>query len=142
MLSAYCAENWKSFRQLFEDKSGCIVIEFDSSQAEQEGDVTTFMNQMSRTHRIVQEFKLRKDATRWGVVDGSKPTAVFYVFWPPWVHHTTETPAHLAGPLPRATKLLWESRPALPVDRVPFLLSNSGLFDGAYNKRVDEKTFR
>jgi len=50
-----------------------------------DGDITSYMNQLFRTHEVVSDFKLRRDSTRWGVMERTVPT-VYYVFVPPWVH--------------------------------------------------------
>jgi hypothetical protein len=67
-----------------------------------DGDITSYMNQLFRTHEVVSDFKLRRDSTRWGVMERTVPT-VYYVFVPPWVHarivHPLRTFAALApGP--------------------------------------------
>jgi hypothetical protein len=142
-LSAYCAQNWPlSFSQLFEDDTGCIAVVFDTKRAEQEGDVTAFMGQMALTHDTVLEFKLHRDATRWGLLDDAMIYA-YYVFWPPWVAHERPVPDHLKGQVPRPRKLLWESNPPLPSTRVPFTLDQPNcIFDGLFVKGTDEKTFQ
>lgn len=142
-LSRFFSENWPmSFRRLFEDASGCVVVVFDYHQAEQEGDMTSFMNHTAKTHAAAVEFQLAKDSTRWGVMEGTEPH-VYFVFWPPWTRHRARVPDHLTGPAPRPTKLMWESSPPLPVHRVPHVLGNANcLFDQGYQKRVSEQTFR
>ena len=142
-IGKYCMDNWpNSFRRLFEDKTGCLVIEFDAHAAEEEGDLTTFMNHMAKDHITVLEFQLTRDPTKWGLItEGGDDPGAYYVMWPPWVSHRISAPEHLSGPIPQATKLLWESRPPLPADRLPFVVGRP--FDGKeYIKRVDEKTFR
>jgi hypothetical protein len=97
---------------------------------------------MAKTHITVVEFQLKRDPTKWGVVaDGGESPGAFFVFWPPWVYHRVSPPEHLSGPIPQTTKLLWVSRPPLPVDRVPFIVGNKP-FAQQYIKRIDEQTFR
>jgi hypothetical protein len=55
------------------------------AQKMRDGDITSYMNQLFRTHAVVSDFKLRRDSTRWGVMERTVPT-VYYVFVPPWVH--------------------------------------------------------
>jgi len=141
-LSEYCAQNWPlSFSQLFEDESGCVVAVFDTHKAEQEGDLTAFMAQMAATHDTVVDFKLLRDASRWGLLDDAGVLA-YYVFWPPWVAHRQAVPEHLKGQVPRTSKLLWESDPPMPSSRVPFTMDQPNcIFDGVFVKGSMERTF-
>lgn len=94
--------------QVFEDAPGCIVASFDRERVAQEGDVTSYMNQHQRIDATVQDFRLVKDTTQWGLLappDESAPSggawAVFYVYWPPWAARPKVIPPHLAGPRPK-----------------------------------------
>ena len=77
--------------------------------------MTTYMNHMFRTNETVNTFNLRKDATRWGVVETGSP-GLYYVFIPPWVHVTPNL-ENVAGGAAEEPGMM---EPALISGRVPF----------------------
>lgn len=79
--------------QVFEDRSGAVVVSFDRRRALAEGDLPTYMQNLVKSHWLVAEYSLVKDGTQWGLVD-DETQSVFYLMWPPWVRH------RFVGPLP------------------------------------------
>ena len=68
-LTKTLKEDWpECFARCTEDADGCIQVCFH--QGKIVGDVTTYMNHFFRTNIDVQQYALRKDPTRWGVVIG------------------------------------------------------------------------
>lgn len=81
------SDDWPTgFLQIFEDKSGGIVMSFDKNRAVAEGDLSSYMNQLSKVNNHVLSYGLTKDSTQWGMVD-EDTQSVFFVFWAPWVRH-------------------------------------------------------
>jgi hypothetical protein len=118
--------------QVFEDRTGALVMCFDRSQAVLEGDLSAYMQQLAKSHWLVgrrpahlpsqyvlgqhmsgqpllepthplpqiNEYRLTKDGTHWGVED-LQTQSVFYLVWPPWVRHRLlgmSTPAESSQP--------------------------------------------
>lgn len=138
-IAAQLSNDWPtSFLQVFEDTlAGSLVITFDRTRASSEGDLSTYMNHMAKNSKLAADFLLAKDAIQWGLVDSESP-AVFYVLWPPWVHHKALVPPQLAGPIPHnPVNFLETSGIAKASNRVPFgdltpsgllTTTNTGLF--------------
>eukprot|EP00241_Pyramimonas_parkeae_P005082 CAMPEP_0114229492 /NCGR_PEP_ID=MMETSP0058-20121206/2936_1 /TAXON_ID=36894 /ORGANISM="Pyramimonas parkeae, CCMP726" /LENGTH=364 /DNA_ID=CAMNT_0001340571 /DNA_START=260 /DNA_END=1354 /DNA_ORIENTATION=- len=124
-LSGTLKKDWPaSFLRTFEDPQGLIVVCYDK-QKMGEGDITSYMNQFFRTNGIVQEFKLRRDTTRWGVMEDTVPN-VYYVFIPPWVHARIMHPE--LSQVPDCKPVPGLSEPAYQTGRVPFMpTTESGL---------------
>jgi len=86
-LCRHLSKDWPSaFLQVFEDRSGAVVLSFDKVRATSEGDLPAYMANMVKHGALVAEYKLVKDGAQWGLVD-SETQSVFYVMWPPWVRH-------------------------------------------------------
>jgi len=116
-LSKALAADWpKAFLRTFEDKQGLLVTAFDR-QRMCDGDITSYMNQLFRTHEVVSDFKLRRDSTRWGVMERTVPT-VYYVFVPPWVHARIVHP--LLSQVPDNKPVPGIREPPMCSSRVPF----------------------
>mmetsp|Transcript_39359 Transcript_39359/g.47712 ORF Transcript_39359/g.47712 Transcript_39359/m.47712 type:complete len:364 (-) Transcript_39359:345-1436(-) len=116
LMEASVKKDWtKSFLSVFEDTQGLVVLCFDKDKVE--GDLTAYMNQFFRTSGVVSEFSLRRDTTRWGVVEEGVPN-VYYVFIPPWVHIRIQHPELSAVPDKEPVPGLRE--PPLMSGRVPF----------------------
>jgi len=75
-----------AFLQVFEDRSGAMVVAFDQLKAVAEGDLPAYMQQLVLHHCLVAEYKLTKDGTQWGLED-QESGSVFYLLWPPWQRH-------------------------------------------------------
>ncbi|GBF90445.1 hypothetical protein Rsub_03441 [Raphidocelis subcapitata] len=88
-----------SFLQAFLDARGAVVVAFARGAAAAEGDVAAFMGEWSKFGDAALQFRLCKDATRWGVVE-EPGDAVFYSLWPPWARHRAVLPDALARPPP------------------------------------------
>jgi len=77
--------------------------------------VTVYMNQLAKS--APHQFRLVRDAARWGVVEDQGDT-VFYVLWPPWSPHRPELPGTLVRlPPPRLQEAEGEGGGAEPVLR-------------------------
>lgn len=86
-LCKLLSADWPTgFLQVFEDRNGSIVMSFERGRAITEGDLSSYMNTLSKTSPMVAAYRLLKDASQWGLVD-EETQAVFYVMWPPWVRH-------------------------------------------------------
>jgi len=123
-LSTVLHSDWpKVFLRVFEDNQGLIVVGFDKQKMGTGANVTSYMGQFFRTHEIVQEFQLKRDTTRWGVMEDTVPT-VYYVFIPPWVHarivHPELSKVPDCKPVPGLTE------PSLATGRVPFMPQTEG----------------
>ncbi|KAI8466205.1 MAG: hypothetical protein J3K34DRAFT_524737 [Monoraphidium minutum] len=83
-----------SFLQVFQDSRGAVVVSFSRGLAAAEGDVSAYMNRLARSGGTALQFRLCKDAARWGVVEDEGDTA-FYALWPPWSPHRPKLPDSL-----------------------------------------------
>lgn len=139
LVAAQLSNDWPtSFLQVFEDQSeGSIVITFDKGRAVIEGDLSAYMNHMAKNSLLVSQFHLSKDSVQWGLGDSDSP-AVFYVYWPPWLHHRGVVTPELAGPAPQGKPSFLETGGiARASNRVPFgevtasgllVTTNTGLY--------------
>lgn len=82
--------------QAFVDvSSGNFILSFNCQQCSSQGDLFAYMNQLAMSHMVVQEFNLRKDAHKWGLVDQETDT-VFFVFVSPWGKYNPKAPVKSA----------------------------------------------
>lgn len=122
-LTKVFQKEWpKAFLRVFEDDQGLVVICFDKDKMG-EGDITSYMNQFFRTHAHVAEYKLRRDTTRWGIMEEGVPN-VYYVFLPPWVHLRVVHPELSKVPDQKPVPGLAE--PSLVSQRIPFCPQTEG----------------
>jgi len=115
----------------------------DLIAASPHGDVTTYMNYYSRSESTAQEFALRKDPLRWGIIDPDG-TRVSYVLWPPWVHRRREAPpeiSHAPGVSLEAPES-FKPEAALVSGRVPFGPQSGGGQAIATYVRTRERSFK
>ncbi|KAL6759204.1 hypothetical protein V8C86DRAFT_1351378 [Haematococcus lacustris] len=92
-LCRQLSDDWPTaFLQVFEDRSGALVLSFDRTCAVVEGDLSSYMQNLAKNSALVAEYHLAKDGIQWGLVD-PETQAVFYLLWPPWVRHRYLAPA-------------------------------------------------
>lgn len=83
-LSDFIAKHWpESFRTVFEEDSGAIVICFDEIAAAEEGDLSSFMQALAKSSEPVIAGNQLVKSSQWGVRDDDTASR-FYAFWPPW----------------------------------------------------------
>eukprot|EP00959_Pyramimonas_sp_CCMP1952_P103124 2157009-Pyramimonas_sp.AAC.1 len=118
-LAAVLEIDWpKVFLRVFEDNQGLIVAGFDKQKMGNGANITSYMGQFFRTNETVQEFQLKRDTTRWGVMEDTVPT-VYYVFIPPWVHARIVHPE--LSQVPDCKPVPGIHEPAFATGRVPFI---------------------
>ncbi len=69
----------------FVDDAGCIVVSFAKEEGLSMRHVMAYMNRFAKANATVHEFKLKKDATRWGYTEDDLDNT-FFVLCPPWIH--------------------------------------------------------
>mmetsp|Transcript_10000 Transcript_10000/g.17190 ORF Transcript_10000/g.17190 Transcript_10000/m.17190 type:complete len:368 (-) Transcript_10000:257-1360(-) len=123
-LAGILEGDWPNiFLKVFEDNQGLIVACFDKLKMGQGANVTAYMNQMFRTNEVVHEFSLKRDTTRWGVMENLVQT-VYFVFIPPWVHARIVHPE--LSRVPDCKPVPGISEPPLATGRVPFIPQTEG----------------
>ena len=163
-LTKALKEDWPDcFARCTEDVDGCIQACFWREKIE--GDVTTYMNHFFRTNIDVQQFALRKDPTRWGVVvnggeastpgpsgeggeggAGGKKSLLRFFFIPMWVHVRGSVDVGAGKSLQKkATKdEKWKPgmEPPLLSGRVPFGPTSNGGMPILVHVRTLSRSFK
>ena len=99
----------------FVDDTGCIIVSF-AKEGLQLAHVETYMNKFAKANAKVYEFRLKKDATRWGVTNDEMENT-FFVFCPPWIHSKPKLNKRLHG---AKAKQDTSNELALASGRIPF----------------------
>uniref|UniRef100_A0A383WNY4 Uncharacterized protein n=1 Tax=Tetradesmus obliquus TaxID=3088 RepID=A0A383WNY4_TETOB len=140
-LERQLARDWpRSFMKVFLDTEGAVVVSFHRAAAACEGDVGAYMAHQADQGGIMQEYRLARDPSRWGVVEGEAGASLFYVLTPPWVRARREVPEELRGHIPPYDRPPYETNPARGFNRNPFGTTTAA---GAYlslNTRLFERT--
>ncbi|GFH20638.1 predicted protein, partial [Haematococcus lacustris] len=69
-LCRQLSDDWPTaFLQVFEDRSGALVLSFDRTCAVVEGDLSAYMQNLAKNSALVAEYHLAKDGIQWGLVD-------------------------------------------------------------------------
>ena len=100
---------------LLVDDAGCVVVSYAKAGLALR-EVNAYMNRFAKLNAKVYEFKLKKDATRWGVTNDQMENT-FFVFCPPWIHSKPQLSKKLHG-----SKAKHDTSHELALDsgRIPF----------------------
>ncbi|QDZ17758.1 hypothetical protein HOP50_01g02660 [Chloropicon primus] len=79
----------------FVDDTGYVVVSY-LKEGMSLKHVNAYMNRFAKLNATVYEFKLKKDATRWGVTNEEMENT-FFVFCPPWIHSKPQLSKRLHG---------------------------------------------
>jgi len=115
LLSLLRADWPNSEIDAFVDDEGWVVVSYakDGLDLKQ---LNAYMNRFAKRSPKVYEFKLKKDATRWGVTNEDMEN-IFFVFCPPWIHSKPDLSKSLNG-----SRAVVDTSNELALDsgRVPF----------------------
>eukprot|EP00882_Tetradesmus_deserticola_P007497 GHRQ01007896.1.p2 GENE.GHRQ01007896.1~~GHRQ01007896.1.p2 ORF type:complete len:104 (+),score=37.32 GHRQ01007896.1:540-851(+) len=98
------------------------------------------MSQQAAHGAIMHEYRLTKDATRWGVVEGDNSVSLFYVLRAPWCTARREVPEQLRGHIPPYDRPPHETNPAHGFNRNPFGNTTAAGCYCSLNTRLFERT--
>ncbi|DBB12886.1 TPA: hypothetical protein ACH3X3_005647 [Trebouxia sp. C0006] len=97
-LEQELAAAWpQAFLQVFENGALLVVVSFDAAVAEQEGDLTGYMNELARLNSVPGSWQLCKSTANWGQVQGG---VIHFTLKPTWVSNKVPVAANLSGALP------------------------------------------
>ena len=99
----------------FVDDEGWVVVSYAKEGLDLK-QLNAYMNRFAKRSPKVYEFKLKKDATRWGVTNEDMEN-IFFVFCPPWIHSKPDLSKSLNG-----SRAVVDTSNELALDsgRVPF----------------------